>query len=77
MFADLASGGGAIDEGLLGNISMPVTVVDARLSRPFLRRSTHRLKDTLPEARNMTLEHSGHWIALDERDDLLKNLRNA
>jgi pimeloyl-ACP methyl ester carboxylesterase len=77
MFADLASGGGSIDERLLANISVPVRIVDARLSPPFLRRSSHRLKDMLPEAYNVTLEHSGHWIALDAREDMLRILRDA
>jgi pimeloyl-ACP methyl ester carboxylesterase len=77
MFADLSSGGGTIDEGLLANISVPLTIVDARLSQPFLRRSSHRLKDMLPEAHNVTLEHSGHWIALDAREDMLRILRDA
>lgn len=77
MFADLASGGGTVDETLLANISVPVTIVDARLSPPFLRRSSHRLKDKLPEAHTVTLEHSGHWIALDARDDMLRILRDA
>ena len=77
LFADLASGGGTIDERVLGAIGVPVTIVDARLSPPFLRRSSDRLKRMLPQARNVTLEHSGHWVALDARDDLLQNLRDA
>ena len=77
LFADLASGGSTIDERLLANISVPVTIIDARLSPPFLRRSSRRLKQMLPQARSVTLEHSGHWVALDARDDLLKNLRDA
>jgi pimeloyl-ACP methyl ester carboxylesterase len=63
LFADLASGGGTIDERVLGTISVPVTIVDARLSPPFLRRSSHRLKRMLPQAHNVTLEQSGHWVA--------------
>ena len=77
MFADLASGGGTIDESLLAKLSVPVTIVDARLSPSVLRRSSHRLKDMLPEACIVTLEHSGHWIALDARDDMLRILRDA
>lgn len=77
LFADLASGGGTIDERVLGTIGVPVTIVDARLSPPFLRRSSERLKRMLPQARNVTLEHSGHWVALDARDDLLQILRDA
>jgi pimeloyl-ACP methyl ester carboxylesterase len=77
LFADLASGGGTIDESLLGNISVPVTIVDAGLSPPFLRRSSHRLKQLLPQARKVTLEQSGHWVALDAHEDLLRILRDA
>jgi pimeloyl-ACP methyl ester carboxylesterase len=77
MFADLASGAGTIDESLLGNISVPVTIVDAGLSPPFLRRSSHRLKQLLPQARKVTLEQSGHWVALDAHEDLIRILRDA
>lgn len=77
IFADIASGGDTIDESQLGNINVPVTIVDAKLSPPFLRRSSHRLKQLLPRARNVTLENSGHWIAVDAHDELLKVLRDA
>ena len=77
IFADLASGGGTIEEKLFGNISVPVTIVDAGLSPPFLRRSSHRIRQMLPQARNLTLEHSGHWVALDAHEDLLTILRDA
>lgn len=77
IFADLESGGGAVGESLLSNISVPVTIIDAKLSPSFLRRSSHRLKQMLPQARNVTLEHSGHWIGLDAHDELLKVLREA
>ncbi len=75
---ELASAAGVtLDENRLSYISLPVTIVDARLSPPFLRRSSRRLKQLLPQARNVTLENSGHWIALDARDELLKVLRDA
>jgi pimeloyl-ACP methyl ester carboxylesterase len=77
LFADLASGGGTIDESLLANISVPVTIVDAALSPSFLRRSSRRLKHLLPHARKVTLEQSGHWIALDAHEDLIRILRDA
>jgi pimeloyl-ACP methyl ester carboxylesterase len=77
LFADLASGGSTIDESLLGNISVPVTIVDAALSPPFLRRSSQRLRRMLPQARNVTLERSGHWVGLDAHQDLLTILRDA
>ena len=77
LFADLASDGATIDEGLLGNISVPVTIVDAALSPSFLRRSSHRLEQLLPQARRVTLEKSGHWVGLDAHEDLLRILRDA
>jgi pimeloyl-ACP methyl ester carboxylesterase len=77
IFADLASGGWSVDESRLGDISAPVTIIDAKLSPSFLRRSSHRLKRLLPQARSVTLEHSGHWVGLDARADLLKVLRDA
>lgn len=77
IFADLASAGGTIDESLLGNIGPPATIIDAALSPPFLRRSSHRLKRLLPQARNKTLERSGHWIGLDAREELIRALRDA
>jgi pimeloyl-ACP methyl ester carboxylesterase len=77
LFADLASGGGTIDESVVGTIGVAVTIVDAGLSPPFLRRSSRRLKRTLPRAHNVTLEHSGHWVALDARAELLEILRRA
>lgn len=77
IFADSASGEADFDESRLDNISVPVTIVDARLSPPFLRRSSRRLKQLLPQARNVTLENSGHWVALDAHDELLKVLRYA
>lgn len=77
IFADLASDGGTIDENLLGKIDVPVTIVDAALSPSFLRRSSHRLRQMLPRAHRVTLEQSGHWVALDARDDLLAILRDA
>ncbi len=77
IFADFASSGAALDESRFGNIRVPMTIIDARLSPPFLRRSSHRLKQLLPHARNVTLKNSGHWIALDAHDEMLKVLREA
>lgn len=77
LFADLSSGGSAIDENMLAGIDVPVTIVDAALSPTFLRRSSHRLEQIWPRADKVTLERSGHWIALDAHDDLLRILRDA
>ena len=77
IFADLASGGGSVDENRFDEISIPVIIVDAKLSPPFIRRSCQRLKQFLPQAHSVTLEHSGHWAGLDARDELLTVLRDA
>jgi hypothetical protein len=77
IFADLASGGGDVDERRLREITAPVTIVDAKLSPPFLRQSCRRLVRLLPEADRVTLENSGHGVGLDARDDLIKVIRSA
>ena len=77
IFADLASDEGTIEESRFGTISVPVTIVDAALSPPFLRRSSQRIRQMLPRARNLTLEQSGHWVALDAHENLLTILRDA
>jgi pimeloyl-ACP methyl ester carboxylesterase len=79
IFADFASGGGSVDESRLGdiNVNVPLTIVDGKLSPPFLRRSSHRLKQLFPQAHSVTLEHSGHWVSLDARAELLKILRDT
>jgi pimeloyl-ACP methyl ester carboxylesterase len=77
IFADLESDEAVIDESRLGNIGVPVTIIEAKLSPPFLRRSSQRLKRLLPQVRNVTLENSGHWVALDSHDEMLKVLRDA
>jgi pimeloyl-ACP methyl ester carboxylesterase len=77
IFADLASGGGNIDERRIAEIGAPVTIVDARWSPPFLGRSCGRIKRSFPQARTVTLEHSGHWLGLDARDELLEVVPDA
>jgi len=77
IFADLASGGGDVDERRLHEIAAPVTIVEAKLSPPFLRRSCRRLIRLLPQASRVTLENSGHWVGLDARHDLIKVIRSA
>jgi pimeloyl-ACP methyl ester carboxylesterase len=77
LFADLASGGSEISESGLAAIAAPVTIVDAALSPESLRRSSRRLRRLLPRATTVTLQDSGHWIALDSRAELLRVLRTA
>ena len=75
VFADLDSSGGSIDEDRLRNVTAPVTIIDGKLSPSFLRRSAERLKHLLPQARAISVEKSGHWLALDARAELLDVLR--
>lgn len=78
IFDDFASGGGEhVDEARLADIGVPVTIVEASLSPPFLRRSSERLKRLMPQARTITLADSGHYIGLDAADELLGILREA
>lgn len=77
-FDDYASDDGDdFEESRWANISAPVTIVDAALSPPFLRRSCERLKQLLPQAKTVTLENSGHYVSVDARDELLVLLREA
>jgi pimeloyl-ACP methyl ester carboxylesterase len=77
IFADFGSGGGSVEESRLASISLPITLVELKLSPPFLRRSCQRLKQLLPQARGRTIEHSGHWAGLDAREELLSILRES
>jgi pimeloyl-ACP methyl ester carboxylesterase len=56
---------------------VPVTIVEAALSPPFLRRSCARLKRLIPQARIVTLADSGHHVGVDAADELLGILRAA
>ena len=49
IFADFDSGGGIVDESQLSSISVPITLVELKVSPPFLRRSCQRLKELLPQ----------------------------
>ena len=72
IFADAGSGlGGHVPEERLAHLGIPVTIVDCRLSPPFLRKSCERLRGLMPQAQSVTLEHSGHHIAVDARTELL------
>jgi pimeloyl-ACP methyl ester carboxylesterase len=78
IFDDFASGGGEhIDEKRLADIDVPVTIIEARLSPPFLRRSCERLKRLMPQARTITLANSGHHVGFDAADELLTILRET
>ena len=78
IFADMGSGGGEhVDESKLAGIDVPVTIVEAALSPGFLRRSCKRLEDLLPQARTVTIANSGHHIALDAPDELVRVLRSV
>jgi non-heme chloroperoxidase len=78
IFDDFASGGGEhVDEARLADIDVGVTIVEAALSPPFLRRSCARLKRLIPQARIVTLADSGHHVGVDAADELLGILRAA
>jgi pimeloyl-ACP methyl ester carboxylesterase len=77
MFADGSAAKHVIDESRLASLPMPVTVVDAPLSPPFLRKSSERLRRAMPQARCMTIEKSGHHIMIDARDQSLSILRDV
>lgn len=78
IFADAEStGGDHIDEGKLATIAIPITIIEATLSPPFLRRSCARLRTLMPQARVVTMEGVGHHIAIDARDELLATLRRT
>jgi pimeloyl-ACP methyl ester carboxylesterase len=78
IFADIASGSGEhVDESRLAAIDLPVTLVEAELSPPFLRRSCGRLRRLLPQARAITLANSGHAVGFDAPDELLAILRET
>ncbi len=77
VFADAASSSAEVDESRFSEIKVPVTIVDAKLSPPFLRCMSRRTQQLLPQARTVTLEHSGHWVGLDARDELVSALRDA
>jgi pimeloyl-ACP methyl ester carboxylesterase len=78
IFADTSSAGGDhIDESRLATIAVPVTLVEAMLSPPFLRRSCARLRRLMPQARVVTIDRAGHHITLDARDELLAIVRAA
>ena len=78
IFADLGSGGGEhVDESRFGQIAVPVTIVEAMQSPPFLRRSCERLKQLIPQARTIALDNSGHAVSVDARERVIEILRPA
>jgi pimeloyl-ACP methyl ester carboxylesterase len=78
IFEDADSGFGEhVPEDRLREIAVPATIVDCKLSPPFLRRSCSRLRGLMPQAASVTFERSGHAIGVDARDELLAVLRDA
>ena len=66
--------GGHVPEERLAHLEIPTTIVDCRLSPPFLRKSCERLRGLMPQAQSVTLEDSGHHIGVDARTELLEVL---
>jgi pimeloyl-ACP methyl ester carboxylesterase len=77
IFADSASGLPYVEDNRLAAIQVPITLIEAKLSPPFLRRSCARLRAALPRARVLTIANAGHHIAVDARDELLAMLRES
>lgn len=75
IFADFAIGDGSHpDPGALHLLRMPVTVVTGELSQPFLGKSANHLIARLPAPARRTLEKSGHAMAFDQPDALVRLL---
>jgi len=77
IFADADSGMGNVPEDRLGRIETPTTIVACTLSPSFLRRSCGRLRELMPQAREVTFEESGHYVGLDAREKLVALLRDV
>lgn len=78
IFADSASGlPPYIEENRLATIQVPITLIEAKLSPPFLRRSCARLRAALPQARVFTIANAGHHLTVDARDEFLAILRES
>ena len=78
IFADLGAGGGEhVDESRFAAIDVPVTLVEAKLSPPFLRRSSTRLKRLIPQAQVIGLDRSGHAVNVDAREEVVTILRDV
>jgi pimeloyl-ACP methyl ester carboxylesterase len=78
MFADAQTATKhSIDEARMGSLSMPVAIIDAKLSPAFLRKSCERLRHAMPQARSVTLKNSGHHVMIDARDEVLAILRDV
>ncbi len=77
MFADGSAAKHVVDESRLASLPMPVAIIDAKLSPPFLRRSSERLRRAIPQARKITFENAGHHIVIDAREELLATLRDV
>lgn len=76
LFCDVQTPDGfQVDEARMAGIAVPMTIIDAKLSPPFLRKSCERLRRALPQARTATIERAGHHITIDARDELLDLLR--
>lgn len=75
IFDDLGGGGGEhVDESRFDEIAVPVTIVEAEQSPPFLRRSCARLKGLIPQADTIALERSGHALNVQARDEVVSIL---
>jgi pimeloyl-ACP methyl ester carboxylesterase len=69
--ADFGSGVGLeeVPAERLAGIDKPVTIIEASLSVPFIRKSIARLKGLMPQARVVTVEGAGHILAYDRPEE--------
>ena len=75
VFADFATGDGShIDPAAVETLSVPVTLISAELSPPFLRKSSKWLAEHLPSPQLHAIPGAGHAIAFDRPEELLAQL---
>lgn len=77
LFAAADAGLGEVPQDRLASIDIPSTIVECKLSPRFLRRSCERLRELTPQARTITLEQSGHHVAIAAREELVALLRDV
>ena len=77
--ADFGSGDGQkeVPAERLAGIDRPVTIIEASLSVPFIRRSIERLKGLMPQASVVTIEGAGHILAYDRPEEFRAALAEA
>lgn len=77
--ADFGSGDGQkeVPAERLAAIDKPVTIIEASLSVPFIRKSVQRLTGLMPQARVVAVEGAGHTLAYDRPEEFRTALAEA